>query len=125
MLLDPLITETSDNIRQQAPRHEDKPHHRLRVRADGRCACRAVLAAAGFDALRQEDSREARGFICTQRQEAAAALVARMDDDDDFAVVVKASFPDEEYDTFELWLEAQCSDDTKDAISNLWRGTQC
>lgn len=56
------------------------------------------------------------------RIDAASALVERMVSDSDLDCIVRASFPDEAYDTFDAWLEAQSTDDTEQAVSELWHG---
>merc|ERR1719240_1643782 len=45
-----------------------------------------------------------------------------MSNDEEFSAIVSCSFPDEAFDTFEEWRAAQCSDDTGDRLSDLWRG---
>lgn len=45
-----------------------------------------------------------------------------MEADEEFASIVSGSFPDERFETFEAWAEAQRSDDTEDPVSNLWQG---
>ena len=105
-----------------------RPTHRLRVRADGRCSVRATLRAANAPTppdvgdIRTDDSTLARKYIRDTRAAAMAALVKKMETDDQFEMFVRWSFPDEAFDTFEAWLEAQQTDDTEQAISDLWRG---
>lgn len=112
-----LLQETKA---QQGPSRE---LHRLKVRADGRCAVRAVLAGASLSKkIGMDDSSEARTTIRNMRIAATNALQARMANDADFEAVVRWSFPDESFETFEAWLDAQRSDDTDSAISTLWHG---
>ena len=55
-------------------------------------------------------------------------LAAHVDDihmtgpDKELDSFVNWSFPDEAFDSFEEWCEAQQTDDTADAVSDLWRG---
>lgn len=106
----------------------DPPTHRYKVRADGRCAIRATLYAAGVRSpdgvgnILVDNSHAARNYLRQTRIDAAAELVERMDSDEEFACAVRWSFPDEEYETFESWLEAQRSDDSELMTSNLWCG---
>ena len=98
--------------------------YRLPVRADGRCSTRAVLAAAGVHPPEGGSSRSSDdfAFIREQRLIAAECLASRMGDDDDLCAIVHGSFPDECYESYEDWHAAQLSDDTDQAISDLWRG---
>merc|ERR1719502_701365 len=68
------------------------------------------------------DSPAARSFIRETRCKAVSALKDRMDSDEDFDCVVRGSFPDERFDTFEAWVDAQQSDDTDSPTSELWQG---
>ena len=45
-----------------------------------------------------------------------------MRQDEDLDCAVRWSFPDEAFESFEGWLEAQQSDDTERATSDLWHG---
>jgi len=45
-----------------------------------------------------------------------------MAEDEDFSSIVRWSFPDEAYESFEDWLAAQHSDDTDQSVSHLWHG---
>ena len=101
----------------------DHPTHRIRVRADGRCAVRATLRAAGArpppevaDAA-MDGSHSARVYLRDIRRAAAEALLTKMKKDEEFDCAVRWSFPDEAFASFEEWLEAQQSDDTESATS--------
>jgi hypothetical protein len=107
---------------------DQPPTHRRKVRADGRCAVRATLFAANaptpptVNDVSLDDSVAARAFIRATRIAAVQALVEKMQKDEDLDCAVRWSFPDEAFDSFEAWLEAQHSDDTDAAVSSLWHG---
>lgn len=115
----PLPSRTSP----APPSPQASPLHRLRVLADGRCAVRAVMRAVGEAGdMATDNSFGARERVRSARSAAADALVAKMIDDDEFNNFVRWSFPDESFETFEQWLTAQKSDDTENAVSDLWHG---
>ena len=125
-VLDRCIAVESEEARA-APSAEDTRPHRIRIRADGRCAVRAVLhgsraecplgvcAAQGTDPCTHAFVREA-------RIRGVEALQRRMGDDPEFADLVRCTFPDESFATFDEYVAAQHADDTGNAVSELWKG---
>ena len=102
------------------------PTHRIRVKGDGRCCVRAALTAAAEPPPSVDPATdatlEARSYLRDMRIAATRALVDRMNADEDVDCAVRWSFPDEHYDTFDEWIQAQSTDDTEDHTSDLWRG---
>jgi len=104
------------------------PTHRIRVKGDGRCAVRAALAGAavppppGVADPATDTGPEAFRYIRDTRVAATRALVDRMQADEDVDNAVRWSFPDEHFETFDEWLDAQRSDDTESPNSELWKG---
>ena len=124
MLATHLVVE---DVACEADIRAAQPTHRLKVRADGRCAVRAMLSASdrhnGIPSdIATNDTPSARAVIRAMRIAAAEALEKKMGEDPDVACAVYWSFPDERYQSFEEWRSAQASDDTCAAISDLWRG---
>ena len=110
---------------------------RIRARGDGRCGQRAVLHAAGQQALEQalagesvpadldllnSDDPAVLKLIQRIRLKAIAKLEEMAASDPDLLAQIEASFPDEQYASYEEWLEAMKSDDSSQANSSLWRG---
>jgi hypothetical protein len=107
--------------------NDDSAVYRVCVRADGRCAVRATLVAAGWPLpegieMSRGDGEALNHVVRHFRIKAGEALTARMEADEEFRAIVESSFPDEAYDSFDAWLDAQESDDTARAHSDLWRG---
>jgi hypothetical protein len=100
---------------QQQQQEPPPPLYKLPVKADGRCMVRSVLGGAS----RQTDDT---AFIREVRIAAMRALRDRMESDEELSNLVHWSFPDEMYESFEDWSAAQHTDDTDDAVSDLWRG---
>ena len=71
---------------------------------------------------RNRQQRRSTEAIRDARIGAVDAVVRRMDDSAEFGDIVRASFPDENYNTFDEWLDAQMTYDVNEGISNLWQG---
>ena len=127
-----LVTETgpsaldtvAERARRSPPRKRPHSYYRLRVREDGRCAVRAVMQARSGSGttIGTDSSVTALEAIRDARIGAVDAIVRRMDDSAEFGDIVRASFPDENYNTFDEWLDAQMTYDVNEGISNLWQG---
>lgn len=115
MLLDRLIVE--DGCMRPTSRAHPRPQqlYRLPVKADGRCLVRAVLGGSN----RHTDDLS---YLREMRVAAVHTLAERMSGSEELDNFVRWSFPDEAYDSFEAWCDAQVSDDTEQANSDLWKG---
>lgn len=69
-----------------------------------------------------DDTVEAREYLRDVRIAAVDALADRMARDAELDSFVRWSFPDEEYESYEDWIEAQRTDDSGSAVSTLWHG---
>ncbi|KAL1515439.1 hypothetical protein AB1Y20_002065 [Prymnesium parvum] len=104
------------------------PKRRVRAKPDGRCQIRAVLHAAGvplpagIGCILTDDSRSARSYIQQTRAAAAERVKAAMQEDETLQMIVTCDFPDDQYETFDDWVDAMGSDDTEVDNSSLWHG---
>jgi len=102
--------------------------HRTLTKPDGRCTVRAVLYAArselpvGVTDILNGDDYATRDHIRSIRAAAAYRVAAACRADDTIQMLVTCSFPDENFGTFEHWLEAQNADDTAFDSTDLWKG---